>query len=416
MKTYILHIDDEVSLQYAEDCKTSCEQFGIECIMHEGVSRKTNRELTRKFGYKINTFKYESEYCGTIGHIEIWKRIAASDEIGVVLEHDAVAVGDYSNLPFIADGEIVFLGPRLYDRRDYNYPVGSTIDYHEVEFYAGAHAYAITPKTAQMMLDQLAETNVIQMPVDGLLGLKNKFGMKLLTVDPALVIAEVGGRHSFNFDEPSTENRVYFPKFLECVDADKLPPLVGRKFSVDWFTQNIPHIEESMALAGLDKNSRLEILEIGAFEGMSTCWFSDSLLTHTDSHIDVVDTFVGSVEHENIDTENLQRMYLNNISLSKNTEKIHTYVGDSRHFLPLFIKEDKKYDLIYVDGAHMPENIIIDGLCAFHLLKDNGVVIFDDYEWTYNGDRTVKQGLDKLEKLITIAPILTGWQRSYVKV
>ena len=102
------------------------------------------------------------------------------------------------------------------------------------------------------------------------------------------------------------------------------------------------------------------------------------------------------------------------MGLTRNGEKIHTYIGDSRIYLPTFLKEDRKYDIIYVDGAHMPENVIIDGLCAYHLLKDDGVIVFDDYEWTYEGIQTVKMGLDKLETMIPIKPILTGWQRSYI--
>jgi predicted O-methyltransferase YrrM len=415
MKAYILYIDEPLSIQYADDCLASCKQFNVDAGLFQGIKNKTNRELTRKYGYHIKTFDYSSEYCGTVGHFEIWKEIAKSGEVGVVLEHDAVVVGDLNNLT-VEDGQILFLGPRLYDREHYTFPVDESIDYVDIDFYNGAHAYAITPNTAAMMLDQLAYIKLIEMPIDGLLGLKNKFNMKLKAVDPAFAIAEVGiARRSFNFDKPDPTNRYYFDKFLKCIDNDKLPPIQERKFTVDWFSYNIPHWEETFQLAGIDTSKQLNILEIGAYEGRSTCWISDNLLIDLDSNLDVVDTFQGSVEHDKSDAERLQQAYVNNISLTRNTEKIHTYVGDSRHFLPLFIKENKQYDIIYVDGAHMPENVIIDGLCAYHLVKDTGVIIFDDYEWTYNGERTVKAGLDKLETMINITPILTGWQRSYIK-
>jgi predicted O-methyltransferase YrrM/GR25 family glycosyltransferase involved in LPS biosynthesis len=415
MKAYILYIDEPLSLQYAEDCLDSCTKFNVDSTLFQGIKGKTNRELTRKYGYHIKTFDYSSEYCGTVGHFEIWKEIVKSGEVGIVLEHDAVVMGDLNNLT-VEDGEILFLGPRLYDREHYTFPIDETINYIDIDFYNGAHAYAITANTAAMMLDQLEQSKLIQMPIDGLLGLKNKFNMKLKAVDPVFAIAEVGiARRSFNFDKPDPTNRYYFDKFLKCIDSDKLPPVQERKFTVDWFSEHIPHWEETLKLADKDVTKRLNVLEIGAYEGKSTCWFSDNVLLHLDSNIDVVDTFQGSVEHEKIDTEKLQQAYVNNISLTRNTEKIHTYVGDSRHYLPLFLKEGKKYDIIYIDGAHMTENVIIDGLCAYHLLKDDGVIVFDDYGWSHEGIKTVKAGLDKLETMVNIKPILTGWQRSYTR-
>jgi predicted O-methyltransferase YrrM len=413
MKAYILYIDEPLSLQYAEECLDSCTKFNVDATLFQGIKGKTNRELTRRYGYNIRTFDYSSEYCGTIGHFEIWKEIAKSGEVGIVLEHDAIVMGNLNNI-IVEDGEILFLGPRLYDREHYTFPVDETIDYFEIDFYNGAHAYVITTKTAAMMLDQLDTSKLIQMPIDGLLGLKNKFNMNLKAVDPAFVIAEVGiARKSFNFETPDATNRYYFNKFLKCIDNDKLPPIQEQKFTVDWFSEHIPHWLEILQLAGKDVTQSLNILEIGAYEGKSTCWISDNLLTNFNSHMDVVDTFQGSVEHK--DVEHLKQTYYNNIALTRNTEKINTYVGDSRYFLPLFIKEDKKYDIIYVDGGHMAENVIIDGLCAYHLLKEDGVIIFDDYNWSYNNEQTVKIGLDKLETMVNIVPILTGWQRSYVK-
>ena len=416
MKTYILYINKELSVEYANDCLGTCDRFNIDAELFEGIHGKQNRELTRMTGYRIRTTDYASEYCGTVGHINIWKKIAASNEVGVVLEHDCVVMADYNDIE-VNDGEILFLGPRMFHRSHYEFPVDEKLDFIDVEYYNGAHAYAITPNTAAMMLDQLEQTKLIQMPIDGLLGLKNKFGMKLKTVDPSVVISEIGGhRKSFNFDKPDTTNRYYFPKFLKGIrDRVSLPPIAEYDFTVDWFTSNIPHWENTFKLVNKEFTQPLQILEIGAYEGRSTTWISDNLLTHLDSRLHTIDTFEGSVEHDKEYCQDLFKIFARNIGLSKNAEKISPIVGDSRVFMPRMITQKFKYDLIYVDGAHMPENIILDGLCAYHLLKDDGVIIFDDYEWVYNGERTVKAGLDTLETLVPIEPILTGWQRSYVK-
>jgi len=416
MKTYILYIDKELSRNYASECRDSVIKFNLDVIMHEGLCDKQNRELTRMTGLNIRTVEYSSEYCGTVGHFQIWKQIAESGEIGVVLEHDCVVVGNYNNLT-VNDGEILFLGPRLFDRSQYVFPTDSEVDYHDVGYYNGAHAYAITANTAAMLLAELDRTKTILMPIDGLLGLKNKFNMKLKTVDPSFVISEIGNhRKSFNFDQPDITNRYYFPKFLSGVaDQTTLPPIAEYKFTTDWFTEHIPHWLKTFNLVDKDIRKPLRILEVGAYEGRSTCWISDNMLTHLDSRLDVIDTFEDWIDHPNETEDRVYRYFIQNISLSKNPEKIKPYPGDSRVYLPSFLKEDRKYDFIYIDGNHNTENVISDGLAAYHLLKSDGVIIFDGYEFTQNNVQTVKIALNKLEKMLDIQPILTSWQRSYVK-
>ena len=134
MKTYILYIDRDLSKDYASDCRDTATKFGLDVIMSEGICGKQNRELTRMTGLNIRTTDYASEYCGTVGHFQIWKDIASSGEVGVVLEHDCVVMGDYSNLT-VNDGEILFLGPRMFHRSHYVFPDDVEVDYHDIEYY-----------------------------------------------------------------------------------------------------------------------------------------------------------------------------------------------------------------------------------------------------------------------------------------
>jgi predicted O-methyltransferase YrrM/GR25 family glycosyltransferase involved in LPS biosynthesis len=419
MKTYILYIERGESPTYAADCLDSCKQFNCDAELFEGISGKQNRELSRQTGLHIRTTDYASEYCGTVGHFKIWEKIAASDEVGVVLEHDCVAVADYSNLT-VGDGEILCLGPRLLDRSSYVFPTqyANDIDYIDTEFFKGAHAYAITPATARMMLDYLDKIKLIEMPIDGLLGLKNKFHMKLKVVDPAFVISEIGNhRRSFNFNTPDTTNYRYYPKFLEGVaDQDLLTPTTEYEFTLDMFTQHIPHWLETFKLANIDTDGPIQILEVGAYEGRSTCWMSDNILLDLDSRITVIDTFEDWIEHPGAPKDRLLQCYSKNIALTKNGEKIGTYQTDSRVGLPSLLKAEKKFDFIYIDGNHSTDVVISDALAAFHLLKDNGVIIFDDYEWfDHTGEQPVKNALNIIDKLLPLKPILTDYQRSYMK-
>jgi hypothetical protein len=297
----------------------------------------------------------------------------------------------------------------MFHRSHYEFPTDEEVDYYDVNHYNGAHAYMITPATAAMFLAELDRIKMILMPIDGLLGLKNKFNMQLRTVDPAFVISEIGGhRKSFNFDQPDTTNREYFPKFLKGVrDRVSLPPIAEYKFTTDWFTDHVPHWLETFKIANINFEDQIDILEIGTYEGRSTCWILDNMMININSRMDAIDSFV--------EDEKLYESFVKNISISKNPEKMKIWAGDSRVYLPIFLKMDKKYDFIYVDGSHKTENVIIDGLCAYHLLKDNGVIIFSNYDYEEEGQLTVKPALDKLESMLPIKTVLTGLQYSYMK-
>ena len=410
MKTYILHIDREKSIEYANECLESCEKFGLNAMLFQGVCDKTNRELMRRYGYKINTDMYASEYCTTIGHINAWKEIANLDEVGVVFEHDCIVKADYSNV-HVNDGELVVLGPLVYEHIDYEFPTKylNQIDKVDIEFFKGAHAYAITPKTAQRMLDELDRIGQILMPIDGLLGLRNKFNLNFKMMDPPFVVSEVGlQRVSYNFTNEQRgdtygANREYFPKFLEGMNLSKLPPTEDRIFTADTFSEHAEHWAETFRITGINFLNPISILQVGAYEGMVTCCISDNFLRPLNSKMDVVDTF------EDKDSERLQASYIRNLSLSKNPEKIHSHNGDSRHYLPLFIKDNRTYDFIYIDENHTTEKMIIDVLCAYYMLKSNGVIIVNNYQ-----KLQVRAAMDKLETMIPIKSILTGKQISYI--
>jgi predicted O-methyltransferase YrrM len=38
-------------------------------------------------------------------------------------------------------------------------------------------------------------------------------------------------------------------------------------------------------------------------------------------------------------------------------------------------------DFIYIDGSHLAIDVMQDAVLSWHLLKDNGILIFDDYGW-----------------------------------
>lgn len=410
MKTYILHIDREKSKKYSRECLESYLKVGMnpeKVVMFEGLCGLTNQQLTEATGYYIHTDKYASEYCSTVGHIAIWKAIVQSNEIGVILEHDAIVKGDYSELK-PEDGVLLFLGPRVYNRDDYQLPAGySDFEIIEATYHHGAHAYMITPGTAQMMLDIIEKHNEIFMPIDGLLGLKNKFVMDIQTVDPAPVIAEIGNdRQSFNFDAPDPSNRNYTKKFLDYVpDKSKLPATLDFNFTRDNFSYNINLILKTLEVTNKNTKEKMSILDIDSIEGNSTVWLLDKILKHPESNLDMVSDFDNSEETE--------KRYLFNLALTANVNKTRSYKGQTHEFFKEFILNGKQYDIIYIGGN--PETLVHDAIMSFYLLKDEGILIINNYELEHNGIQPIKIILAKIEKLIPIVPIVNGWAISYLK-
>lgn len=143
----------------------------------------------------------------------------------------------------------------------------------------------------------------------------------------------------------------------------------GQQYSTDWFDHNIPHWRTWLApLAG---KPGLRALEIGSFEGRSTRWLCQNILTASDSRIDCLDLFEIDPVYGNYH----ERFRSNTADWS---DRIREYHGPSYASLKLL---GGPYDIVYVDGWHSAFGAMADGLMAWPMLNVGGVMIFDDYLW-----------------------------------
>ena len=129
------------------------------------------------------------------------------------------------------------------------------------------------------------------------------------------------------------------------------------------------------------KKRKLDILEIGSWEGRSAIFF---LHYFPSAEISCVDTWKGSDEHftdENL--KNIETLFDSNIAPFG--ERVRKFKGTSLQF---FAGTDmcEKYDLVYVDGSHHADDVMCDILNAFRCLKPNGLMICDDYLWNWYPD------------------------------
>jgi hypothetical protein len=54
------------------------------------------------------------------------------------------------------------------------------------------------------------------------------------------------------------------------------------------------------------------------------------------------------------------------------------FIGASKDVLPKLVDENKKYDLIFIDGSHMYEDVIVDLNYARKLSNKDTLIILDD--------------------------------------
>jgi len=139
--------------------------------------------------------------------------------------------------------------------------------------------------------------------------------------------------------------------------------------------------------------TELKCLEIGAFEGKGSILINNYLCKNSNSKLFCIDTF--EVEYSKSagawvkGTDKAYSIFQDNV---ENFKQIVGMKGHSDDMIRLF--EDDSIDFCYVDGDHNPLQVYKDIKNLFPKMKNNSIVLFDDYLWELNGMKT-KEGIDK---------------------
>ena len=171
------------------------------------------------------------------------------------------------------------------------------------------------------------------------------------------------------------------------------------RFTQDYFSQNIEQWKKD--LTRFVGQPGLAFLEIGSFEGRSAGWLLQNILTHDSSRITCMDLFEQERSQGVFDTTGLDSNQMStedrfdyNIQQTGASQRVEKLKGNSHELLrslPRF-----RYDFIYIDGSHIAKDVLEDAVLAWPLLKTEGLVTFDDYEWRDEPDplRCPKIGID----------------------
>lgn len=155
-------------------------------------------------------------------------------------------------------------------------------------------------------------------------------------------------------------------------------------FTADWFSRSIPawkHLFPRM----MPRPKR--ILEIGAFEGRSTCFMLEEILPpDLNGEIHCVDSWAGGVEHDGIAMGDVFERFRTNVARVLKRLPQHKVIGhralSSTALRDLHAKGFAgTFDFAYVDGSHQAADVLEDLVLTFPLLRRGGLVICDDYIW-----------------------------------
>ena len=128
------------------------------------------------------------------------------------------------------------------------------------------------------------------------------------------------------------------------------------------------------------------------FEGRSTCWLLENGLSEN-GNMFCVDPFYGVKGFPVAD--DLYGVFKENTEEARKPfQKLLVYRQTSRFALAEFIYDMSiKFNFIYVDGAHDARNTLTDMCMAWELLKKDGVMLIDDYEWIHGNTEQEKPKL-----------------------
>jgi len=155
------------------------------------------------------------------------------------------------------------------------------------------------------------------------------------------------------------------------------------------------------------KNKSINYLEIGAFYGANLLSVEKYYALQNDSKLYCIDPWEDYNDYPEYKNEQhtIYNTFMNNIENSGKKDKIIINRGYSN--VELLKLQDNFFDIIYIDGNHEPDYVLEDAILSFRKLKQNGIMIFDDYGW--GGPDLTQRGIDAFiagyHKKITILGI-----------
>jgi GR25 family glycosyltransferase involved in LPS biosynthesis/predicted O-methyltransferase YrrM len=187
------------------------------------------------------------------------------------------------------------------------------------------------------------------------------------------------------------------------------------QYTNDWFVRNIDISMKILKNIFVDKP--VKVLEIGTHEGRSAIWMLENLCLLPGSTFTSVDPYCTDDTTSPVNTKTY-KLFSHNINLSTQIEKFNQYIDYSYNIMPKLIEEKKVYDIIYLDGSHLTEDVLQDAIYSHQMIQSNGIILFDDAGFDNNCTTAIKPAIKQfLAKYPTeYRVILKEWQWMIQKI
>ena len=164
-------------------------------------------------------------------------------------------------------------------------------------------------------------------------------------------------------------------------------PFGHKKFfleTIDYFNNNYPKVKNG---------ETIKVLEVGTYAGISLINIVKLIPKSIGYGLDKWSNYIesdllNSVEIlNNIDELKVESSFYKNVAVEGLEDRIHGIKGDSYEVLIEMMKENKRFDFIYVDGSHKAFDCYSDLMISWRLLERGGILAIDDY--LYNSEDVV---------------------------
>ena len=131
------------------------------------------------------------------------------------------------------------------------------------------------------------------------------------------------------------------------------------------------------------------LIEIGVYEGATTMWLSEICGNiNKNFKMYAIDPHCGSIDLPESNFESVKNNFTHNVNVNVNVNKNIVYINESSTVaLRQLLNDNVQADLIYIDGDHNADQVLIDLVLSYLLLPVGGVILCDDsVNWSYGRD------------------------------
>lgn len=169
----------------------------------------------------------------------------------------------------------------------------------------------------------------------------------------------------------STADRRRFDSVVEGLPSRRFVDPPGYEFTLDWM---VGHEDEwRRRLAPLATAPGVRVLEVGCFEGQTTCWLLDNVLG-PDATVTCVDRFDDGDPFFGA----YRARFHANVERSGRSDAVELVEAGST--IGLASLEHRTFDFVYLDAAHSAVGVLGELALAWPLLPPDGRVVVDDVD------------------------------------